>query len=107
MGCVANTAGDGARRLAAVRSGEPDRGVVGILLLVDAHAHERDLRSVGRDLRVGHPHERENVLVGDIPPLCRGRSDKPEDNSQNDGGASDMMIHGWCPIGFALPMWFC
>ena len=75
---VANTAGDRARRLAAVRPGEPDRGVIGILLFVDAHAHERDVRSVGRDLRIGHPDEREEVFFRDWPALCRGRCDKPE-----------------------------
>ena len=71
---VANAAGDRARWLAAVRPGEPDRGVIGILLFIDAHAHERDLRSVWRDLRIGHPHEREDVLLGDIAAAVRARA---------------------------------
>src|SRR6185503_3101519 len=44
-----------ARRLAAVRGREPDRAVVALLLLVDAHAHEGHLLAVGRDLGIRHP----------------------------------------------------
>ena len=73
---VAGAARDRARRLAAVSLREPDGRVVGILLLVDGHAHEGHLRAVGRDLRIGDPHEREEILVRDRPALgVRGRDE--------------------------------
>src|SRR6185295_8406415 len=62
---VARTAGERARRLAAVRRHDPQRGVVAVLLLVDGDAHEGDLPAVRRNLRIGDPYELEEVGLGD------------------------------------------
>ena len=59
-----------------------------VLLLVDGHAHEGDLRAVGRDLRIGDPDEREEILLGDRPAL---RAAGVRDQTSSDAGWPRMM----------------
>ena len=53
-----------ARRRASIRRHDEDLRLVAILFLVHVHAHEGDLRAVGRDLRIGGPDELEQVGFG-------------------------------------------
>ena len=80
---VASADGQLARRLRAVGARDPEAGVVLILLLVHGDTDEDDLGAVGGDLRVGHPDELEQVLLGDVPLLCesRGGSEREQGNA--------------------------
>ena len=67
----------------AVGARDPEAGVVLILFLVHGDPDEGHLGAVGGDLRVGHPDELEQVLLGDVPLLgeSRGGSEREQGNA--------------------------
>jgi hypothetical protein len=81
---IARAEGQLARRLGSVGARDPETGVVLIGLLVRGHTDEDHLGAVGRDLRIGHPDELEQVLFGDGPLLCEGRAGG--EREQDDAG---------------------
>src|SRR6185312_5423791 len=79
------------RRRRAVRRRRPDRSLVTIALVVDAHARERHSLAIRRDLRISHPEEAEDVFFGDQPLRLRLRErdgDKQEDKTENGNTTS-------------------
>ena len=70
---IAGAARDRARRLAAVGLREPDGRVVGVLLLVDGHAHEGHLRAVGEICgSATHTNEKRSLSVIGRRCACAG-----------------------------------
>ena len=101
---VADAARQGPGRLAAVGTRDPDAGIVLVLLFVGRHPHEGDLRSIGRDLRIGHPHEREQVLLGDSSPLARIglRGQRSQGNDEQQDITAGTALHKEAPLRHIL-----
>ena len=74
-GSVLGAARERAGRIAPVGRHDPHRGVVAVLLLVDRHPHEGHPLPIGRDLRLGDPHEPEQVRLRDGTWVRCGRGD--------------------------------
>src|SRR6266480_2014746 len=72
------------RFCAACGRHRPDRSVIAFFLFVRRHAHERDPRSIRRNLGIADPDKVPEIFFGDVPFL--GESDACAKGKQNDEG---------------------
>src|SRR5256885_14397676 len=96
------------RFFASVRRNRPDRSIITFFFVVNGYSHERDPRTIRRNLRIADPNKIPQIFFGDAPffredPAEAGgkdqKTDKESSHKRYQGNVADP---GFCFSGWLI-----